>query len=145
MIENAHSQNTPIELFHGFTYSGHPLAMAAGVATMDVYEEQQLYDKATKNSPYFEELIYSMKDLPHVVDTRNCGMMGAVELEPIQGQPTKRSSDVFNRCFSKGLFVRATGQTIALSPPLISSKDDLRKMVEILSESIVESRHLLVI
>lgn len=139
MVENARALNSPIELFHGFTYSGHPLAMAAGVATIDVFEEQNLFEKAIDNSPYFEDLVHSMKGLPHVVDTRNCGLMGAVETEPIPGELTKRSSDIFHRCFSKGLFVRATGQTIALSPPLTSSKSDLKKMIEILSESIVES------
>ena len=117
--------------------------MAAGMATLDVYEEENLFDKAAALAPHFEAAIHSMKGLPNVVDCRNIGLMGAVELTGIPGAPTKRSADIFDRCFKKGLLVRATGQTIALSPPLISEKDDISNMVNILTDAIVESsKHL---
>jgi beta-alanine--pyruvate transaminase len=113
--------------------------MAAGIATLDVYEDLNLFNRANDMAPYFEELVHSMKGLPNVVDCRNIGMMGAVELKAMPGAPTKRSSDIFDRCFNKGLLIRATGQTIAMSPPLISEKKDLAQIVSILSEAIHES------
>ena len=117
--------------------------MAAGLATLEVYEEQNLFDRAAELAPFFEQVMHSMMGLPNVVDIRNCGLMAAVELTAIPGAPTKRSSDIFDRCFNKGLLCRATGQTIALSPPLVSEKKDLQQMVSILSEAIVESDKLL--
>ena len=136
--ENGGSNNT-IEFFHGYTYSGHPLAMAAGLATLEVYEEQQLFQKANDNSLYFENILHELKSLPNVIDIRNIGLMGAVEFEPIPGHPTKRAIDIFERCFEKGMLIRITGSTVAFSPPLISERHHLDTMVNILADAVIES------
>jgi beta-alanine--pyruvate transaminase len=132
-----------IEFFHGYTYSGHPLAMAAGIATLEIYKEQDLFQRADDLAPYFEDALHSLKGLPHVIDIRNCGLMGAVELSPVLNFPTKRAGDIFSRCFEKGVFVRPTGSTIAMSPPLTFKKRDIDRLVGTLAESIVESSLLM--
>ena len=108
-----------IELFHGYTYSGHPLATAAGLATLDVYRTDGLFDRAKTLAPLWEEAVHSLRGLPHVVDLRNLGLMAAIELEPRAGQAGARAYDLFVDCFNRGALVRAAGETVALSPPLI--------------------------
>lgn len=105
--EAAHvNPGTQIEFFHGYTYSGHPLAMAAGIAALEVFEEQKIFENVKRLAPYLEEILHSrLKGLPHVVDIRNCGFMAAVEVDPIPSLPTKRALDVFDRCFEKGVMV----------------------------------------
>lgn len=145
LLESAdrEGQGSHIEFFHGYTYSGHPLAMAAGIATLEIYKEQDLFQRADDLAPYFQEALHELKGLPHVIDVRNCGLMGAVEVTPIPGLPTKRAGDIFNRCFQKGTFVRPTGSTIAMSPPLTFEKKDVDRLVNTLAESIIESsKHL---
>ena len=128
-----------IELFHGYTYSGHPLAAAAGLATLDIYKEEGLFERANELAPYWEDALHSMKGLPHVVDVRNLGLMGAIELEPIEGKPAIRGYDVFMRCYEKGVLVRYTAEILAMSPPLIVSKEQIDQIVDSLSESIKEA------
>ena len=111
-----------IELFHGYTYSGHPLACAAGIATLDVYEEEGLLTRAASIEKHWEDGAHALKGAPHVVDVRNCGLMAAIELEPRAGQPGKRAYEVFVKAFEAGVLIRVTGDTIALSPPLIVEK-----------------------
>ena len=111
-----------IELFHGYTYSGHPLACAAALATLDVYQGEGLFENASALSPYWEDAVHALQGLPHVVDIRNLGLVAAIELEPVAGQPTKRAFDVFVRAYEEGLLIRTTGDTIALSPPLSLTK-----------------------
>jgi beta-alanine--pyruvate transaminase len=123
-----------IELFHGYTYSGHPIACAAAAATLDVYEEEGLFEKAHNLSFYWEEAMHSLKGLPHVIDIRNLGLIGAIELESRPGRPTTRAFDCFLRCFEKGVLVRTTGDTIALSPPLIIEKGEIDTLVTTLTE-----------
>lgn len=145
LLESAEREGkgSHIEFFHGYTYSGHPLAMAAGLATLEIYKEQDLFHRADKLAPYFQEALHSLKGLPNVVDIRNCGLMGAVEFTPIAGVPTKRAQDIFDRCFQKGTFVRPTGSTIAMSPPLVFEEKDVDRLVNTLAESIIESsKHL---
>jgi beta-alanine--pyruvate transaminase len=108
-----------IELFHGYTYSGHPLATAAGLATLDVYRTDGLFDRAKALAPTWEEALHSLRGLPHVVDLRNLGLMAAIELEPRAGQAGARAYDLFVDCFNRGALVRAAGETVCLSPPLI--------------------------
>jgi len=114
-----------IEFFHGYTYSGNPMATAAGIATLDTYEEEGLLTRGAQLADYFADGLHSMKGLPHVIDVRNCGMVGAIELEPIAGQPTKRAFAAFLEGFAKGILIRTTGDIIALSPPLIIEKSDI--------------------
>ncbi len=119
-----------IELFHGYTYSAHPLACAAGLATLEVYREEGLFQRAAGLESYWADAIHGLKGLPHVVDLRNIGLIGAVELEPRPGEPTRRAYEVFVKCFEAGLLVRTTGDIIALSPPLIVERADIDRMVE---------------
>jgi beta-alanine--pyruvate transaminase len=108
-----------IEIFHGYTYSGHPLACAAGIATLDVFEEEGLLTRAASVEKHWEERAHALKGSPHVIDVRNCGLMAAIELEPRAGQPGKRAYEVFTNAFEAGVLIRVTADTIALSPPLI--------------------------
>ena len=118
-----------IELYHGYTYSGHPLASAAMLATMDVYRKEQLFKRAADIAPYFEDAAHSLKDLPYVKDVRNLGLVCGIELEGVPGKPTARAFDVFLKCFwDKGVLIRTTGDIIALSPPLIIDKAQIDQL-----------------
>ncbi len=117
-----------IELFHGYTYSGSPLASAAGLATLETYAEEGLFQRAAEMAPYFEEALHGLRDCRHVIDIRNMGMVGAVELEPREGEPTKRAFEAFLKAFEKGVMVRTTGDIIALSPPLIAEKGHIDQL-----------------
>ena len=117
------------ELFHGYTYSGHPLACAAALASLDVFEEEQLFKRAGDLAPYFEDAVHSLRELPHVIDVRNMGMVAGIELESIPGKPTARAFEVFQRCYEKGVLIRTTGDIIALSPPLIISKPQIDELI----------------
>ncbi|HYJ18913.1 MAG TPA: aspartate aminotransferase family protein, partial [Burkholderiales bacterium] len=124
---------TAIEFFHGYTYSGHPLASAAACASLDLFKEEKLFERVEQLAPYWEECAHSLKGLPHVIDIRNTGLIGAIELEGIPGKPTARAFDAFLKCFDKGLLIRTTGDTIALSPPLIISKPQIDEIFGTLS------------
>jgi beta-alanine--pyruvate transaminase len=121
-----------IELFHGYTYSGHPLACAAGIATLDVYEEEGLLTRVSTLEKYWEDAVHALKGLPHVVDIRNCGLMAAIELEPRPAQPGKRAYEVFVKAFEAGVLIRVTGDIIALSPPLIVQKSQIDQIFDCL-------------
>ncbi|MCB8881623.1 aspartate aminotransferase family protein [Acidisoma cellulosilytica] len=125
-----------IELFHGYTYSGHPVACAAGLATMEIYEEEGLLTRAAEIAPEWEAALHSLKDHPNVVDIRNLGLVGAVELAPRAGAPGARAYDVFVDCFNKGLLIRVTGDIIALSPPLIIERTEIATLVSILGDAL---------
>ena len=129
-----------IDLFHGYTYSGHPLACAAAIATLDTYAEENLFDKAIELGEYWQEGIHSLKGLPNVIDIRNYGLIGAIELAPRPGAPGTRAYDAFNHAFHKGsLLTRVTGDVIALSPPLILEKSHIDDIVSRLADSIRET------
>lgn len=119
-----------IEFFHGYTYSGHPLAAAAGCATLDVYSEEGLYERARSLEGYFEDALHSLKGEPNVIDVRNIGLIGAVELQGIEGQPTARAMQIFRECYDNGLIIRTTGDTLAFSPPLIIEKEQIDFVVD---------------
>ncbi|MGE5660113.1 MAG: aspartate aminotransferase family protein [Actinomycetota bacterium] len=121
-----------IELFHGYTYSGHPVACAAALATLDIYQEEGLFERAGELANYWEEAVHSLKGVPYVIDVRNLGLVAGIELESIAGKPGARAFDCFVRCFEKGLLIRTTGDIIALSPPLIIEKGQIDQIVEIL-------------
>ncbi|WP_374530142.1 aspartate aminotransferase family protein [Novosphingobium sp.] len=114
-----------IELFHGYTYSGHPLAAAAAIATLDIYAAEGLFEKAIELGDYWADAVHSLKGARHVIDCRNFGLIGGIELEPRPGAPTKRAMEVFHRAFDSGLLIRVTGDIIALSPPLILEKSHI--------------------
>jgi beta-alanine--pyruvate transaminase len=123
-----------IELFHGYTYSGNPIAAACGVATLEVYREEGLFDRARELEPYWQEAIHSLRDHPHVIDIRNMGLIGAVELEPIAGEPTKRAFNAFLKAYEKGILIRTTGDIIAMSPPLTISKAQIDELIGTLGD-----------
>ena len=111
-----------IELFHGYTYSGHPLASVAGEATLALYHDEGLFENAGMLSGHFEDAVHSLRGSPNVIDVRNLGLMAAIELAPRPGKPGARGYDAMVRCFEAGVMIRITGDTIACSPPLIASK-----------------------
>ena len=119
-----------IEFFHGYTYSGHPLAAAAGCATLDVYVEDGLIERARSVEESFADALHSLKGEPNVIDIRNYGLIGAVELTPIDGKPTARAMEVFRGCYDNGVIIRTTGDTLAFSPPLIISEGQIDRVVE---------------
>ncbi len=127
-----------IELFHGYTYSGHPLACAAAMATLDVYEQEDLFGQAAQMASYWQEAVHSLQDLPHVIDLRNLGLIAGIELEPIPDQPTTRAFEVFLRCFEKGVMIRTTGDIIALSPPLIINPSQVDQLFGTIAETLKE-------
>jgi beta-alanine--pyruvate transaminase len=119
-----------IEFFHGYTYSGHPVACAAGLAALDIYEREGLFQRAATLGPALQEAVHSLRGAPHVIDIRNIGLVAAVEFEPRAGEPGKRGYDVFLDCFSNGVLVRQTGDILAISPPLIVEESQLLQIVE---------------
>lgn len=121
-----------IEFFHGYTYSGHPLGVAAAHATLDELLERGLIDRAAKLAPVLEEAIHSLRGEPLVADIRNLGLAAAVDVTPIPGKPALRAFRVFEQALSRGLLPRFTGETIALAPPFISTEDEVRNAVEVL-------------
>jgi beta-alanine--pyruvate transaminase len=123
-----------IELFHGYTYSGHPLAAAAGIATLDLYKTEGIFEHAASLHGYWEQAVHSLKGKRHIIDVRNMGIVAGIELEPRPGAPTKRATELFHKCFDNGLLVRATGDIIALSPPLILQKTHIDEMVGRIAE-----------
>jgi beta-alanine--pyruvate transaminase len=127
-IVNSAAENA-IELFHGYTYSGHPLACAAALAALDTFEEEKLFERSRELAPYFENAVHSLRELPHVADVRNLGMVAGIELESIEGKPGARAFDVFLKCFEKNVLIRTTGDIIALSPALIISKQQIDELV----------------
>lgn len=137
-VINAAPGNT-IELFHGYTYSGHPLAAAAAIASLDLFEEEQLFERSKALAPYFENAVHSLRELPNVIDVRNIGLVAGIELQPLPGKPTARAVQVFQRSFEKGLLVRTTGDIVALSPPLIISKQQIDELVGILGDVLRET------
>ena len=139
-IHDVFMQSAPengIEFYHGYTYSGHPLACAAAIATMQVYKDEKLFERAASMSAAFEHAAHQLNGLPHVKDIRNLGMVCGIELEPLPGKPTARAYEVFERCFwEKNLLIRTTGDIIALSPPLIINHEQIDTLFSTLAEVI---------
>ena len=119
-----------IEFAHGYTYSGHPVACAAGLATLDIYEKEGLFERAAKLAPVWEDALHSLKGLPNLIDIRNLGLMGAVELAPREDGVGKRGYDAFVDCFRNGLQLRVTADTLAMSPPLIIEESEIGYIVD---------------
>jgi beta-alanine--pyruvate transaminase len=117
-----------IEMPHGYTYSAHPLACAAGLATLDVYEEEGLLTRAAELWPYWEEQAHSLKGLPHVIDIRNIGLIAAIELAPSKDGPGRRGLEAHVRAFEKDAYIRVSGDIIALAPPLIIQKSEIDQL-----------------
>ena len=125
-----------IELFHGYTYSGHPVACAAGIAALDVYEEEGLFDKAKEMEPHFQEAIHSLKGLNQVIDIRNIGLMGAVHFGSDGLPATEFAAKVFQHCYDNNVLVRYSGEFLVLSPSLIVEKEHLDTIADALKAAI---------
>ena len=125
-----------IELFHGYTYSGHPLASAAAIATLDLHRSDDLPGRAAAMSPVFEQAVHSLRGLPNVIDVRNLGLVAGIELQPRAGKPTERAVKCFHRCFDEGVLIRTTGDIIALSPPLIVEEHHIARIVDTIADAI---------
>jgi beta-alanine--pyruvate transaminase len=121
-----------VEFFHGYTYSGHPLACAAGLATLKIYEREDLFANAARMAPVWEEALHGLRDAPNVTDIRNLGLMGAIDLAPRPGAPGARGYQALVRSLETGLTVRTAGDFIALSPPLIVNAEQIGRIGEIL-------------
>ena len=135
-----HGPEQGIELYHGYTYSGHPVAAAAGLATLHIYEQENLFERAIELESYWEEAAHSLRGLEHIVDIRNQGLVAGIELSSRDGKPGARAYDVFTRCFhQEDLLIRVTGDIIALSPPLIIEKSQIDQIFEALGKAIQET------
>ncbi|MCY3604718.1 MAG: aspartate aminotransferase family protein [Gammaproteobacteria bacterium] len=119
-----------IEFAHGYTYSGHPLAVAAAHASLDVYQDQGLFERGKETGKLLGDALQALKDKPYVIDIRDFGMLGAVELEPVPDKPTARAQEAFRLCFDNGLLVRTTGDTIALCPALVAEESHIAELVD---------------
>ena len=128
----------PIELFHGYTYSGHPIASAAGIASLDIYRDEDLFNKAGKTAIYLENIVHQLKNDKNVIDIRNIGMVAAIEIAPRPGAVGARSYEAMKSAWHKGLMLRVTGDTLAFSPPLIAEKHDIDKIFEIVQSVLKE-------
>jgi beta-alanine--pyruvate transaminase len=127
-----------IDFFHGYTYSGHPLASAAALGTLDTYAEEGLLTRVQTLAAEFENGVHSFKGLPHVIDCRNLGMIGAIEFAPREGAPGARALEVFGKCWERGVFVRPVGDNIAFCPPLIAEKRHLDEMFGVVTDVVRE-------
>jgi beta-alanine--pyruvate transaminase len=125
-----------IELFHGYTYSSHPTACAAGLATLGIYERDGLFQRVKELAPYWQEAVHSLKGLPGVIDVRNYGLVAAIEYEPIAGSPGARGFQTFLKSYDAGILVRAAGDATAMSPPLIIEKNQIDELVGTLGKVI---------
>ncbi len=125
-----------IELFHGYTYSGHPVACAAGLATLEIYAEEGLLTRGAELAEHWQNALHSLKGAPNVIDIRNLGLVGAIELSSREGAIGARAYDVFVDCFKKGLLIRVTGDVIALSPPLIVEKEQIDTIVSMIGDAL---------
>ena len=125
----AQADDHAINLFHGYTYSGHPLAMAAGLATLDLYRDEGLFERGKEMEPVLSAAVHGLKGAPFIVDIRSCGMAAAVELEPVAGAPGKRGFEAMLHLFEdENLVLRLSGDTLVLAPSLIASQSDIARM-----------------
>jgi beta-alanine--pyruvate transaminase len=128
--------DSQIELFHGYTYSGHPVACAAGIANLDIFREEQLFTRAATIAEQWQEAMHSLRGLPHVQDIRTIGLIAGIELASRPGSPGSRGFDLFADCFEKGLLIRVTGDIAALSPPLIIESSHIDNIVSVLGDAL---------
>jgi beta-alanine--pyruvate transaminase len=125
-----------IELFHGYTYSAHPLACAAALATLDVYRDDDLFARTGRIAPYWENAAHALKSASHVIGIRNIGLLAAIELQPREGAPGVRGAACASRCFEEGFLIRASGDTLVLSPPLIIDEREIDALFAAIGRSL---------
>ncbi len=142
-IMSVGGQEQMIEFFHGYTYSGHPIATAAAHAVLDIFEADDLINRAKALEPVLENAIHSLKGRDGILDIRNFGLTAAVDLEPISGKPGMRAMKVLESCIDRGALVRITGDTVAVGPPFISTHAEVELLIRILGEAICETANLI--
>jgi beta-alanine--pyruvate transaminase len=125
-----------IEFFHGYTYSGHPLACAAAIAAIRIHREDDLAGRVRELQPCWQDAMHGLRSSAGVIDVRDIGLIGGIELAPREGRPTERAMAVFHRCFDDGLLVRVTGDIVALSPPLTVERAHVDRIAETLDRAI---------
>jgi beta-alanine--pyruvate transaminase len=123
-----------VEFPHGYTYSAHPLACAAALGTLETYADEGLLTRGAKMAPVFEHALHSLRESPNVIDIRNIGLVGGIELASIPGAPGKRAFDIFRECFERGVLIRTTGDIIALSPPLIVEESHIDQAISTIAD-----------
>jgi beta-alanine--pyruvate transaminase len=127
-----------IELFHGYTYSAHPLACAAGLAALDVYQDLGLFERARRIAPLWEDRAHGLRDLPHVADIRNIGLLAAIDLKPREGSPGARGSECASRCYEDdGILIRSSGDTLLISPPLIIAEEQIDEIFAAIHHALI--------
>jgi beta-alanine--pyruvate transaminase len=137
MEANADSPAHAVEFFHGYTYSGHPVACAAAIATLDLFKEEKLFERAGQMGKVLGDALHGgFKGLPNVISIRSLGLAGAVELSPIAGAPGKRAYDIFMDCFKHGVLVRPAADNIVICPPYIVEKEHIERIVSVVADSI---------
>ncbi len=134
-VVNSQGQNA-VELFHGYTYSAHPVACAAGVATQEIFEKENLFQKGSELIPYFEEKIFSLKSFNSVKDIRNYGLMAGVEVYPDENGPGSRGREIYQTLFHEGLHIKTTGDNIIIAPALVAEKEHIDELVDKLSNQL---------
>jgi beta-alanine--pyruvate transaminase len=125
-----------IELFHGYTYSGHPLAAAAGLATLELYQREKLFERAASLESYWADAVHALRGSPNVIDLRNIGIVAGIELESRAGAPGARAFEIFLKAFESGVLIRSTADTLALSPPLIVEKEHIDRMFDVVASAL---------
>jgi beta-alanine--pyruvate transaminase len=125
-----------IELFHGYTYSAHPLACAAGLATLDVHASLKLPERAAKIAPMWEKAAHALREAPHVLDVRNIGLLAAIDLAPRAGAPGARGNECNTACFEAGVLIRNSGDTLVLSPPLVITEEQIGQVFDTIGEAL---------
>ncbi len=125
-----------VEFPHGYTYSAHPVACAAGLAALDVITSENMVGRVKELAPYFEGLVHGLKGAKHVTDIRNFGLAAGFTIDPVKGEPAKRPFEIAMKCLAKGVYVRYGGDTIQLAPPFISTKDELDRLVSVLGDAL---------
>jgi len=123
-----------IELFHGYTYSAHPVACAAGLATQKIYRDEGLLTRGATLAKQWEDALHSLREAPHVIDIRNVGLVAGIELQPRAGAPGARAYEMLTKAFERGILIRATGDILALSPPLIIEPQHIDELVTVIRE-----------
>jgi beta-alanine--pyruvate transaminase len=122
------------ELPHGYTYSGHPVACAAAIATLDIYRDEGLFQRAADLQSHWEQALHSLKGLPHIVDIRNCGLLAGVEFEAVPGKTGHFAQALHNACFERGVLVRSVGDSLVASPPLIIERAEIDRIFGTVAE-----------
>ena len=127
-----------VEFAHGYTYSAHPVACAAGLAVMDILEKEDMPGRVKALAPYFENAVHSLKGAKHVLDIRNYGLAAGFTIAPVPGEPAKRPYEIAMKCWEKGFYVRYGGDTIQLAPPFISEKAEIDRLINALGDALAE-------